>query len=81
MVKKNLMRLQVLPNGLVVGHVFPGALGGGIEPGDVFQIDRNVFDINTLWKVGSADHQMIPLTSLDNFLVEAGGRHLTVDGE
>lgn len=81
MVKQNLMRLQVLPNGLVIGHVFPDALGNGVEAGDVLQIDRNVFDVNTVWNVGKADHPMNPMMSLDRFLVEAKGHHLTVKGE
>lgn len=81
MVKHNLLRIQVLPNGLVVGHIFPDAIGNGIEPGDVLQIDMNVFDIKTVFKVGKADFPMDQMMGIDRFLVEAKGQHLTVKGE
>lgn len=81
MIKHNLLRIQVLPHGLVIGHIFPDALGNGIEPGDVLQIDANVLDTKTVFKVGKADFPMNEMMGIDRFLVEAKGHHLTVGGK
>lgn len=80
-----LARFQVLPDGIIIGHVVPtdhpaNATGTDLEVGKVYEVNLQEFSI-TVGKIGTADYRMQEMCSVDNFLVRARGKHLTVDGK
>lgn len=80
--KRMLGRLQVLPDGIIIGHIVPSEdFPEKLKAGEVYEVSINNFGPVSFEPVGEADYKMPnnPV-SVDRFLVEAGGYHLTVNG-
>lgn len=80
-------RIQVLPNGLIVGHVVPvehpanGTVD--LEENKVYELQVDpIFGTQTFVHVGEADFKVSDVEpggcSIDKFIAESGGKHLTV---
>ncbi|AFC21871.1 hypothetical protein GAP32_418 [Cronobacter phage vB_CsaM_GAP32] len=83
------MRIQIMPGGIVIGHVIPSdhpANNGVIEliENHVYELrGESTFDTTSFHDIGEADVKMFDIESggcsLDKFIALAGGKHLTVN--
>jgi len=85
------MRLHVMPGGIVVGHIVPKEhpANGSIELKEncVYELNvDNTFDTQTFREVGSADFTTATIgkergCSVDQFIARSHGNHLVVNGQ
>lgn len=85
------MRLHVMPGGIVIGHVVPKdhPVNGHIELKENHVYELNVdstFDTQTFREVGSADFTLSTIgkengCSVDQFIARSHGHHLVVNGQ
>ncbi len=82
------MRIQVLPHGLIIGHVIPKEHPMNntmdLEPNHVYELQVNTWAGTEMFTdIGEADVKMFDIQEggcgLDKFIALAGGKHLTVN--
>lgn len=82
------MRIQILPNGLIVGHVVPESHPANghftMKENHVYELQFELaYGREQLRDIGEADVKMFDIEAtgcgLDKFIALAGGKHLTVN--
>lgn len=82
------MRIQVLPSGIIIGHVIPKEhpMNNTIDlkTDHVYELQVNTVNNTEMFTdIGEADVKMFDIEAsgcgLDKFIVLAGGKHLTVN--
>ncbi|AQW88959.1 hypothetical protein pEaSNUABM50_00439 [Erwinia phage pEa_SNUABM_50] len=82
------MRIQVLPNGLIIGHVVPKEHPANrcynLEPNHVYELQIDLtYGNDKLKNIGEADFKTSDVDprgcSIDHLIAVSSGRHLTVN--